>query len=83
MSYIMCISCNSSVLSDLVKTKMVCEDQTVGGICDDCMTNIRTFRVSFTRQSLTDKFTPLMFQTLEVTKAAGANPYDYPGETDN
>ncbi len=77
MSYIMCFSCGSSVLEDLIKTKMVCEGTCVGGICDDCTANVRTFKVSFTREVPTGKFVPLQFQCLEVFKKSGKNPYGY------
>lgn len=81
--YIMCLACNSSVLDDLVNTKMICDGELVGGICNDCIANVRTFKMSFTKTSKLSKFAPLNFQCLEVFAKPGTNPYDYSGETDN
>jgi hypothetical protein len=84
MTYIACFSCGSSVSAELIPTKMICEGKIAGGICTECMTNVRTFKVSFTREHLLQSFTPLQFQCLEVFQKPGVNLYAYADDdTDN
>jgi hypothetical protein len=83
-NYVVCLACGSCVLEAIVKNKMVCEDTCVGCICEECISTVKSFRISFTRDTPTSKFTPLTFQCLEVLKRPGKSQYDYSdGDSDN
>lgn len=65
-TYRQCLSCESSVAPEFATLNITFENKLIACICSDCMTNVKTFKTSFTRDSLTATYTPMGFQCLEV-----------------
>lgn len=65
-SYMACLCCESSVLVEAACVKFTHQEKIIGGICDECMTNVRTFRCAFTKDTPAGHVVPIQFQCLDV-----------------
>lgn len=64
--YIACLCCEKSLAPADVCLKVTHLDKVVGGVCSTCMTDVRTFKISFTKDSKTSPYAPMHFQCLEA-----------------
>lgn len=66
--YLLCLSCNTTLEPSNADSliSVVHKGTTIGVVCETCQKTTKSFRMSFTRETVGAQYTPLTFQCFET-----------------
>ena len=63
----LCMSCESTVSDDDANAVLLVQDKlTVAAVCPACVITVKSFKLSFTRDSQKSNFHPLQYQCIDT-----------------